>query len=116
MTGQELPPGFELQFRLVFAEQRGNAFQNFFNTLMERRDPDFRRVRPWGNVGDRSNDGWSPARRMLFQVYAPSSYRASEVAEKLQEDYDGAIDYWEQYFDTWVFVHNDVDGLSPGSS
>ena len=113
MSGSELPYGYELQFRLLFAEFRGNQFQDFFNRLMERRDPDFRRVRPWGSVGDRGNDGWSPRQRMLFQVYAPSSYRASELATKLRQDYDSAIGYWVEHFDTWVFVHNDVDGLSP---
>ena len=113
MSGLALPYGFELQFRLVFAEFRGNEFQDFFNSVMERRDPEFRRVRPWGSHGDRKNDGWSPATRTLFQVYAPSRYKANQLAAKLQNDYDGAIDYWQQYFDTWVFVHNDVDGLSP---
>ena len=113
MNGSELPYGFELQFRLVFAEFRGNEFQDFFNRLMERRDPGFRRVRPWGRVGDRGNDGWSPGQRALFQVYAPYSYRAAHLATKLKHDYESAIDYWEEYFDTWVFVHNDVDGLSP---
>ena len=114
MSGPSLPYGYELQFRLKFAEGRGNEFQDFFNRLMERRDPGFRSVRPWGNQGDRKNDGWSPANRTLFQVYAPASFKASDLATKLTEDFDGAVDYWEQYFDTWVFVHNDVDGLAPG--
>lgn len=113
MSESGLPYGYELQFRLKFAEGRGNEFQDFFNNLMERRDPDFRRVRPWGNQGDRKNDGWSPASRTLFQVYAPASFKASDLATKLAEDFEGAVDYWEQYFDTWVFVHNDVDGLAP---
>ncbi len=113
MNEPGLPYGYELQFQLKFAEGRGNEFQDFFNNLMERRDPDFRRVRPWGNQGDRKNDGWSPASRTLFQVYAPASFRASDLATKLTEDFDGAVDYWEDYFDTWVFVHNDVDGLGP---
>ena len=113
MNESGLSYGYELQFRLKFAEGRGNEFQDFFNNLMERRDPGFRRVRPWGNQGDRKNDGWSPASRTLFQVYAPAKFKASELTTKLTEDFDGAVDYWEQYFDTWVFVHNDVDGLAP---
>lgn len=113
MNEQGLPYIHELLFRLKFAESRGNEFQDFFNNLMERRDPDFRRVRPWGNQGDRKNDGWSPASRTLYQVYAPASFKSSDLAAKLTDDFDGAVDYWEQYFDTWVFVHNDVDGLAP---
>jgi len=113
VSNQGLPYGYELQFRLKFAEGRGIAFQDFFNDLMERRDPGFRRVRPWGNQGDRKNDGWSPASRTLFQVYAPTSFKASDLSRKLTEDFDGAEDYWEHHFDTWVFVHNDIDGLAP---
>ena len=113
MSEPGLSYGYELQFRLRFAEGRGTEFQDFFNNLMERRDPGFRRVRPWGNQGDRKNDGWSPASRTLFQVYAPARFKASDLATKLTEDFDGAVDYWEQHFDTWVFVHNDVDGLAP---
>jgi hypothetical protein len=78
-----------------------------------RRDPGFRRVRPWGSTGDRKNDGWSPARRMLFQCYAPSSLSVSDLTGKLDADYEGAAAYWEDYFDTWVFVHNDIDGMAP---
>ncbi len=113
MNESGLSYGYELQFRLKFAEGRGDEFQDFFNNLMERRDPGFRRVRPWGNQGDRKNDGWSPASRTLFQVYAPAKFKASELTTKLTEDFDGAVNYWKQYFDMWVFVHNDVDGLAP---
>jgi hypothetical protein len=98
---------------LACAERRGDEYQNLFALIMERRDPGFQRVRPWGNAGDRKNDGWSPARRMLFQCYAPSSLKVSELTSKLDEDYAGAIDYWEEYFDTWVFVHDDLTGMAP---
>jgi hypothetical protein len=80
---------------------------------MEGRDPGFQRVRPWGNAGDRKNDGWSPARRILFQSYAPSALSASELTSKLDQDYAGAIDYWEDYFDRWDFVHDDLQGMAP---
>lgn len=113
LPNRALPYGFELQFRLRFAELTGDAFQDFFCQVMERRDSGFRRVRPWGNEGDRKNDGWSPDRRMLFQSYAPSSLRKAELLAKMEVDYVGAADYWEEYFDEWIFVHNDADGLAP---
>lgn len=108
-----LAPGWEIKFRLACAERRGEAYQDLFAQIMERRDPAFQRIRPWGNAGDRKNDGWSPARRMLFQCYAPSTLSASDLASKLSEDYAGAIDYWEEYFDSWVFVHDDLTGMAP---
>lgn len=108
-----LAPGWEIKFRLACAERRGDAYQEFFAQIMERRDPGFQRVRPWGTAGDRKNDGWSPGRRMLFQCYAPSTLSASELVSKLVDDYAGAIEYWKDYFDTWVFVHDDLQGMAP---
>ena len=108
-----LSRGWEIVFRLTCLESRGDAFQELFARIMERRDPDFQRVRPWGNQGDRKNDGWSPARRTLFQCYAPSAFKASRLETKLIEDYEGAISHWEDYFNTWIFVHNDSEGLAP---
>jgi hypothetical protein len=105
--------GWEMVFRLACLERRGEAYQDLFAEIMERREVGFQRVRPWGKQGDRKNDGWSPSRRTLFQCYAPSSLSASDLTIKLREDYDGAIDYWEQYFDVWIFVHDDLRGMAP---
>ena len=82
---------------------------------MERRFPDgdFIRVRPWGRSGDRKNDGYLKSRRTLFQVYAPNEMKASSALKKIDEDFNGALPYWKQYFDTWIFVHNVREGLSP---
>lgn len=111
-----LASGWEVKFKLACLERRGDGYQDFFARIMERRDLGFQRVRPWGNVGDRKNDGWSPSRRTLFQCYAPNSFSASQLTDKLEEDYVGAIGFWKQYFDSWVFVHNDIDGLAPSAA
>lgn len=108
-----LASGWEIKFRLACAERRGDAYQELFAQVMERRDLGFQRVRPWGNAGDRKNDGWSPAKRTLFQCYAPATLTAADLVSKLDDDYAGAIDYWEEYFDTWVFVHDDLQGMAP---
>jgi len=105
---------YELSFENSFLKKRGNAFQDFFSEIMEKRYPgDFVRVRPWGNVGDRKNDGYLRSERTLFQVYAPNEMKARETISKVQEDFNGALPYWKEYFDTWVFVHNSRDGLGP---
>lgn len=105
--------GWEIQFRLAYLERTAQAFHELFAQIMERRDIGFQRVRPWGKQGDRKNDGWSPSRRTLFQCYAPSTLNAATLENKLIEDYEGALPFWRQYFDTWVFVHNDLDGAAP---
>jgi hypothetical protein len=97
-----------------YLKKRGNAFQDFFADIMEKRYPgDFVRVRPWGNAGDRKNDGYLRSQRSLFQVYAPNEMTSAEATTKIEADFHGALPYWEQFFDTWIFVHNSSQGLGP---
>lgn len=106
---------YNLKYENQYLKLRGNAFQDFFATIMEMRFPgDFVRVRPWGRHGDRKNDGYVRSLRHLFQVYAPNEMTERDACRKIDEDFHGALPYWQQYFDSWVFVHNSVDGLGPG--
>ncbi len=105
---------YELKFEVTFYAKDGNAFQDFFSEIMEKCHPgDFLRVRPWGKVGDRKNDGYLRSKRTLFQVYAPNEMSAYEATTKIHADFHGALPYWEKYFDKWVFVHNSRKGLGP---
>src|SRR4029077_14961857 len=74
---------------------------------------DFIPCRPWGNAGDRKNDGYLKSERTLFQVYAPNEMAAADAVAKIEEDFTGALPYWQQYFGKWVFNHNAHGGLSP---
>jgi hypothetical protein len=105
---------YELKFVVAFYEKGGNEFQDFFSAIMEKCHPgDFLRVCPWGNVGDRKNDGYLRSMRTLFQVYAPNEMVASEAITKIHTDFYGALPYWQKYFDRWIFVHNSRKGLGP---
>lgn len=105
---------YEMKFRLLYVESTGDSFQNFFSTIMEMRYPgDFVRVRPWGNIGDRKNDGYLRSKRKLFQCFAPREMTLSKCTKKINSDFTGALPYWRQYFDEWVFTHNDIQGLAP---
>jgi len=105
---------YEKDFRIAFLETRGDAFQRFFETLMGKVYlSDFIACRPWGNVGDKKNDGYLPSKRILFQVYAPNEMSANKAISKINEDFEGAKEHWEKYFDEWVFVHNTHDGRLP---
>jgi ABC-3C protein len=105
---------FELHFRVAFMERRGEAFQDFFASIMEKAHPaDFQRVRPWGRLGDRKNDGYLRSERTLFQVYAPNELESSVTIRKIEEDFAEALPYWRDHFSTWIFVHNSREGLGP---
>lgn len=105
---------YELYFRVSFQEKKGDEFQDFFSSIMEKRYPsDFVRVRPWGKLGDRKNDGYLRSRRLLFQCYAPNELDSARCIAKIEEDFKGGLPYWQTYFGTWVFVHNSRAGLGP---
>ncbi|MEO8379286.1 MAG: hypothetical protein ABI779_06445 [Acidobacteriota bacterium] len=105
---------YELRFKTQFLEAKGAAFQDLFVAVMSKAHPaDFIACRPWGSVGDRKNDGYLKSERTLFQVYAPNEMRLAETVHKIEEDFTGALPHWSAYFETWVFVHNALGGLSP---
>ncbi|HEY0463789.1 MAG TPA: ABC-three component system protein [Polyangiaceae bacterium] len=105
---------YEQCFKIDFLEKKGDEFQYFFSSVMEKAYPaDFIRVRPWGNVGDRKNDGYLKSKRMLFQVYAPNEMSAVACVSKIDEDFNGALPHWNQFFSHWTFVHNSMRGLGP---
>ncbi|GFE87720.1 ABC-three component system protein [Steroidobacter agaridevorans] len=102
---------YEKDFRIAFLESKGDGFQRLFEKLMSKAHPnDFMACRPWGNVGDRKNDGYLSSARILFQSYAPNELSAAEATKKINEDFEGGKEYWEEYVDEWTFVHNAPDG------
>lgn len=104
---------YEMKFRLVYGESRGDSFQDLFSTIMELRYPgDFVRVRPWGSAGDRKNDGYLRSQRKLFQCFAPREMRLPKCITKINGDFTAALPYWKEHFDQWIFAHNDVKGLA----
>lgn len=104
---------YEVTFRLRYIQSKGDTFQDFFSTIMEMRYPgNFVRVRPWGKLGDRKNDGYLASKRQLFQCYAPREMDLATCKTKVTEDFTKALPYWKDYFDQWLFAHNDIDGLA----
>ncbi len=102
---------YEKDFLIIFLKAKGDEFQRLFEKLMGKAHPnDFMACRPWGNVGDRKNDGYLPSARTLFQSYAPNELSAAEAIKKINEDFEGAKAHWKKYFGEWTFVHNAPDG------
>jgi len=105
---------YEAKFENAFLRAKADTFQEVFERLMSLAyKADFMACRPWGNQGDRKNDGFLKSQRRLFQVYAPNEMKAAKAIAKISEDFEGAKPYWGTLFDKWVFVHNATDGLPP---
>jgi hypothetical protein len=103
---------YEVQFREAYRERTADEFQDLFSSIMEKRYPgDFMRVCPWGNLGDKKNDGYLRSRRTIFQCYAPNEMDAAKCVAKIDKDFNGALQHWREYFATWAFVHNSGKGL-----
>lgn len=80
---------YEAKFENAFLKAKGNAFQTFFNELMERAyKSDYMPCRPWGKRGDRKNDGFLKSERRLFQVYAPNEMTEKKAIDKIDEDFE----------------------------
>lgn len=106
---------YELRLKIQLIERKGTAFQKLFEDIMVcHSGDDFLKVRPHGQDGDWACDGLCRSKRQLFQVYAPQDkLSAKEAIAKIDHDFDRAVEQWGDRFSTWVFVHNDPNGLPP---
>lgn len=79
-----------LQFWKKVHEKNGSEFQSFFSDIMEKANPDFQKVKPYGNMGDGGNDGYIPSKGIYYQVYAPENPtdRSTEAAKKMVDDFN----------------------------
>lgn len=99
-----------LELRIL--RSNGQAFQDLFVQVMGLRYPDFRGIKPQGQIGDRKNDGYSATDGRYFQVYAPEDHDESNVTatvKKLRNDFAGLKAYWDSLCPVreFYFVLND---------
>ncbi len=103
-------------FELRVRRAKGEAFQELFNAVMQLRYPDFIPMRPYGDVGDRKNDGYLRNSGTFFQVYAPRDPTRSiaQAAKKAQDDFAGLFAHWNatHALRAYQFAFNDEYGGS----
>ena len=91
----------------------GQAFENLFSLIMEKSNPNFMQVRPYGNLGDRKNDGFDKTTGEYYQVFAPLDIHnpatITAAVSKLEDDFKGLRDYWNATYPIkkYNFVVND---------
>ena len=103
-----------LWWRLRCNEATFEGFQQLFEAVIQRVDPRFMTIRPYGNIGDRKCDGLYYKDGIVYQVYSPDELKQSETQRKIEEDLAGAVNHWEERGLTkWVFVYNARRGLAP---
>ena len=115
MNGPEVVLAWhELRFRLACAEKTGDEFQIFFESIMEKADPSFLKVKASGKSGDWKCDGIGQGSGTYYQVYAPEGLKVAETKKKIEEDFAGILAKWGDKVQTWVFVWSAAThGLPP---
>ena len=100
-----------LQFWDKVYQKSAAEFQSFFEEIMQKACPKFKKIRPYGKEGDRGNDGYCPDEGIYYQVYSPRNPNEKEAlaAQKFKDDFEKLKEYWDQISEIKEvnFVFND---------
>ena len=104
-----------LCFKVEIYKRMGDEFQNFFEEIMSKSNDGFKTVKPWGNVGDKKNDGFIPSTGTYYQVYAPENLVCATAIQKLETDLEGTVVHWNEVcpLRKFFYVVNDKYEGSP---
>ena len=86
----------------------GQAFEDLFTSVMNYAEKGFQSIKPWGNIGDRKNDGYVNKTGTYYQVFAPEEIEKSypNTVKKIHRDFNGLIEQWSPV-NSFYFVIND---------
>lgn len=77
-------------------------------------EEDFQSIKPWGNIGDRKNDGYIKSKGIFYQVYAPEDIRKSypDAVKKIKTDFDGLLKQWSPIHEFYFVVNDKYNGVN----
>src|SRR5271163_2393549 len=84
-------------FKLKVHQANGIIFEQLFTQVMCYSRTGFLKIKPYGNQGDRGNDGYEKDYGRYFQIYSPEdpSSKIGEAIKKLAADFKNKlIPYW----------------------
>jgi len=102
------------QFKLKIHEASGQAFEDIFTAIMNYVETDFQSIKPWGNIGDRKNDGYIKSKGIFFQVFSPEEITTSypNVVKKLNGDFNGLLNQWSPVNEFYFVVNDKYQGVN----
>lgn len=92
----------------------GQKFEDIFTAIMNYSNTDFQQIKPWGNIGDRKNDGYIKTKGIFYQVYAPEDIQRSytDVINKLKKDFSGLKAGWFPLKEFYFVVNDKYKGVN----
>lgn len=104
-------------FKNKIYESDGTLFENLFTSIMNYAEPDFLQIKPWGNIGDRKNDGYIKSKGIFYQVYAPEniSIKYNDAVIKLKNDLSDLLKQWSPVNEFYFVINDKYKGVSPDS-
>lgn len=107
--------------RTLFTYQRNNYLSQFRSKFTNEFEVWFadlaKMLHPAGDVqssritqGDGKIDVFVINQHLVYQCYAPSQFRTSEAAAKINRDFWGAVKFLNGNLKKWIFVHNHQTG------
>lgn len=102
-------------FQSKILKADGQVFEDIFTAIMNYAETDFQSIKPWGNIGDRKNDGYIKTKGIFYQVYAPENIRKSytNTVNKLKKDFDKLKLQWQSINEFYFVVNDKYKGLNP---
>lgn len=101
-------------FKNKIHEADGQKFEDLFSAIMNYKESDFTQIKPWGNIGDRKNDGYIRSKGIYFQVHAPEDITTKypEVVKKIQTDFCGLQSQWKNIQEFYYVVNDKYKGVN----
>lgn len=92
----------------------GQLFEDVFTAIMNYAEEQFQAIKPWGNIGDRKNDGYVKNKGVFYQVYAPEDIRKSYInaVNKLKTDFNGLKAQWEPINEFYFVINDKYKGIN----
>ncbi len=101
-------------------ESDAQTFEALFTRIMQKSNNGFIQVRPYGNLGDKKNDGFDKTTGTYYQVYSPEDISNAntipKAIKKLNDDFEGLYSYWNPLYQIrqFYYVINDrYKGVPP---
>lgn len=104
-------------FKNKIYESDGQKFEDIFTAIMNYTEPGFQSIKPWGNIGDKKNDGYIKKKGVFYQVFAPEDITKSypAVVRKASEDFKGLIQHWNPINEYYFVVNDKYKGVNADS-